>query len=251
LAASRKAINNIKSAMPELTDDEANKIVTGMWDNLGRVMMEYPHLEHIGRDRTEIFGRSALESYRGKPVIFISGHLGNWECCPPAMLLQLNYKNHPVYRAPNNPFSDWLLKRARTLKGELSAVPKSKSGTRHLVKILKNNQGIGMLIDQKYNEGIAADFMGRPAMTSPIFGQLAQKFDCPLVPLQIERLGNTPNFRITVHDPIPTKDRPVEDIVADSHDILEKWIKKHPAQWLWLHRRWDSNHLKGKTNEQA
>lgn len=248
LAASRKAMNNLRSILPGLPEDEATHIIAGMWDNLGRVMMEYPHLQHIGRDRTEIIGAELLEKYKGQPIIFISGHLGNWECCPPAMFLQLNCHSHPVYRAPNNPFSDWLLKKVRTMGGKLAVLPKSKTGTRHIVQVLKNNECIAMLIDQKYNEGIVADFMGKPAMTSPVYAQLAQKFDCPLIPLQIERLGKAPNFRITINPPLRTKDRSAEEIVAESHALLETWIKMHPEQWLWLHRRWDSNHLKGKSN---
>jgi len=152
-------------------------------------------------------------------------------------LLQHDYFPHPVYRAPNNPFSDWLLNKTRQVGGKLSPIPKSRSGMREMVKVLQKNNGIGLVIDQKYNEGIEADFMGHPAMTSPIFVQLAQKFDCPIVPLQIERL-NGPNFKITVMPPIPTKARSIEDIVNDSHDILEQWVHKNPEQWLWLHRRW-------------
>ncbi len=240
LAASRKALRNLKMTMPHLTPSEQSKIISGMWDNLGRVMLEYPHLKNIAAKRTEIIGAEIFDTLKNKPAIFISAHTGNWECCPPAIYLQTGYQSASIYRAPNNPYSDWLLKRARSLKGKLSTIPKSKSGTRNIVTALKNNQGLGILIDQKYNPGIKMDLMGAPAMTSPIFAQLAQKFDCPLIPLQIERLKGA-KFRITVHPPIKTKDRAVEDIVAQSHDILEKWIKDKPAQWLWLHRRWMSN----------
>jgi len=237
LAASRKAIANISMVYPDKSEDEKNAILTGMWDNLGRVMMEYPHLKTIGRDLTTIINNDALKSYIGKPVIFISGHFANWECCPPAILLKHNYFPHPVYRAPNNPFSDWLLNTTRQVGGKLSPIPKSRSGMREMVKVLQNKNGIGLVIDQKYNEGIEADFMGHPAMTSPIFAQLAQKFDCPIVPLQIERMQG-PNFKITVMPPISTKGREIEEIVNDSHDILEDWVHQNPSQWLWLHRRW-------------
>jgi KDO2-lipid IV(A) lauroyltransferase len=237
LAASRKAMANISKIYPDKTKEEKQKILNGMWDNLGRVIMEYPHLKTIGRDRTEIVNIEDIKSYIGKAVIFISGHFGNWECCPPAILLQLNYFPHPIYRAPNNPFSDWLLRKARQVGGKLSPIPKSKAGMRSMVNVLKEGNGIGLVIDQKYNEGIEVDFMGHPAMTSSVFAQLAQKFDCPIVPLHIERL-NGPNFRITVLPPLKTNERSVIDIVKDSHIILEEWVHKNPEQWLWLHRRW-------------
>lgn len=238
LAASRKAYANVDRVYPEKSKEEKNNIVKGMWDNLGRVMMEYPHLKTIGKNRTTIINIDDLKSYIGKPVIFVSGHFANWECCPPAITLQLDYTPHPIYRAPNNPISDWLLNKARQVGGKLKPIPKSKSGMRSMVKVLSENNGIGLVIDQKYNEGIEAEFMGHPAMTSPIFAQLAQKFDCPIVPLHIERLNNAPNFQITVMPPLKTTERSVEQIVEQSHDILESWVHKNPAQWLWLHRRW-------------
>ncbi len=243
LAASRKAHTNLKAALPDMSDGERQDIVRGMWNNLGRVMMEYPHLEHIGRDRTEIIGTEILEQYKDRPAILFTAHLANWEVCPIAALTQQDFKVTSIYRAPNNPFSDKMLLRARTLGSKLRTIPKSKSGTRHLIKALKNNEHIGVLIDQKYNEGVKADFFGQPAMTSPAFVQLAQKFDCPLIPLKIERLNGCA-FKMTILPPLDIKDKPVEDVINHSHALLEGWITDHPAQWLWLHRRWNSKALK-------
>lgn len=237
LAASRKAMANLNAALPALTPAQAADTLSGMWDNLGRVMMEYPHLAHIARDRTEIIGADILERYKGKPTIIFAAHLGNWEIVPPAMLLQHNIVAHPLYRAPNNPFSDKLLHYTRTLGGKIAPIPKSKTGTRNIVKALQDNQFIGILIDQKYNEGMEAEFFTLPAMTSPAFIQLAQKFDCPLIPIRSERTQGA-NFKITVLPPLDIKDKSTEDIMAESHALLEQWITDKPEQWLWLHRRW-------------
>ena len=238
LAASRKALGNINAALP---DADAPQILTGMWDNLGRVIMEYPHLEHLARDRTEIIGAGILEQYKDTPAILFTAHLANWEICPIAALIQQNFKVSSIYRAPNNPFSDKILARARSFKGRLKTIPKSKTGTRNLIKALQNNEHIGILIDQKYNEGIEADFFGRPAMTSPAFVQLAQKFNCPLIPLRIERI-NGAQFKMTILPPlnsqIDIQNESVEEIVTKAHTLLEEWITDRPSEWLWLHRRW-------------
>lgn len=237
LAASRKAITNIEMALPDKSDLEIRDIIAGMWENLGRVMMEYAHLEKIGCERTEIIGLDILERYRGNPAIILSGHLANWECCPPALMLQGGFTASPIYRAPNNPASDKMLQYARTLAGQIKTIPKSRSGTRHIVQTMNDGTFIGMLIDQKYNEGVAVDFFGTPAMTSPIFAQLAQKFDCPIIPLRIERTKNC-NFKITIHEPLEVKDKSPEDLIGEFNAQLEQWIKERPEQWLWLHRRW-------------
>ena len=241
LAASRKARTNLKAALP---DADADKIISGMWDNLGRVMMEYPHLRHIGRDRTEIVGGDILNQYKDTPAIIFTAHLANWEVCPIAAMTQKDFKVSSVYRAPNNPFSDKMLHRARSLQNKLQTIPKSKTGMRNLVKALQENAHIGILIDQKYNEGIEADFLRHPAMTSPAFVQLAQKFNCPLIPLKIERINGT-NFKMTILPPLDIQNKSVETVINEAHALLEEWIKDRPEQWLWLHRRWDSKKLKG------
>lgn len=237
LAASRKAITNIKLALPDKTEKEIQIIIKGMWDNLGRVMMEYPHLEKIGRDYTKIQGLDILERYRDKPAILLSGHLANWESCPPTLFKQGQFNASPIYRAPNNPFSDKMLQWARTLGGKIKTIPKSRTGTRHIVKALSDGIFVGFVIDQKYNEGIAVDFFGYPAMTSPIFTQLAEKFKCPVIPIRIERTEKC-NFKITIEEPLETQNKKPEEIIANMHMLLENWISEKPEQWLWLHRRW-------------
>ena len=237
MAVSRKAKAHLQIAFPDIDESRINEIITGMWDNLGRVMMEYPHLTKIGKERTEIIGAEILERYRGQPALIISGHFANWECCPPALYLQYNHQASPIYRAPNNPLSDKMLEYTRSLAGKIKAIPKSKSGTRHIVNALKEGRFIGMLLDQKYNEGVAVDFFGKPAMTSPIFAQLAQKFDCPVIPLRIERTKGA-NFKITIEEPVNIIDKSSEQMIKEIHTLFEEWIKDRPEQWLWLHKRW-------------
>lgn len=243
LAASRKARANVEKALPDLDEAGYRTVIADMWDNLGRVMMEYPHLAVIARDHTHV---EALDRIRalgtdGQPAIVIAGHLANWEVAGPTAYIQGALELDLVYRAPNNPYADALLKKARRIAPELRAMPKSQSGARDIMRALKQGRHIGILIDQKYNEGIAVPFFGRPAMTSPAFVQLAQKFKCPLVMARLERL-NGPNFRITIVD-IPCFDStgdplPVETVISTAHNYLENWIRDRPGQWLWLHRRW-------------
>lgn len=237
LAASRKAIRHIETSLPGI---DAQAAVIGMWDNLGRTIAEYPHLKTIIA-RAEIHGYLPEGQ---KQFVFFSGHLANWEISATGMMHFFGIAPQLVYRAPNNPYVQKLLDRCRSLKGKISTIPKSSKGARDMIRALQDGDSLGILIDQKYRQGIEADFFGQPAMTSPAFAQLAQKFDVPLVPVRPERL-NGAQFRITVYPPIPTKDRSIEDIVTQAHDLLEEWITDRPDQWLWLHRRW----IKGQINE--
>src|SRR5690349_14630804 len=80
LRTSRKAVRNLERAMPELTPERRNEIVVGMWDNLGRVMAEYPHLDEIWK-RTEVIGAEIVHNIVASktPTLFFSAHTGNWE----------------------------------------------------------------------------------------------------------------------------------------------------------------------------
>lgn len=244
LAASRKARVNIRRALPHCTQEEEDHIITGMWDNLGRVMAEYAHLNKIGQDYTDIIQADAIKDILAskQPCIFIGAHLSNWEVNSAATLLQLDHAISLTYRAPNNPWSERLLGKARTLNGRLKAFPKSRDSARHIMQTLRDGKSLGILIDQKYNEGVEVPFFAHAAMTNPIFVQLAQKYKCPIIPVRNERLHGC-HFRLTPYPPLKTHDDdgyalPVENVITQAHMLLETWITERPEQWLWLHRRW-------------
>lgn len=238
LAASRKARTHLRDSLPEFSNAQIEQHITGMWDNFGRVIAEYPHLSEIGAHRVTLHGVEHIKDSltQNKPVILFGAHLANWEVMAPAVYHQIGLKPGLVYRAPNNPVSDKLLDYARSLHGVLKTLPKSKSGTRQLVQALKNGESIGILIDQKYNEGIAVPFFGRPAMTSPAFVQLARKYQATLIPFQCVRKPGC-HFEITFEAPLHTDD---EDTVVmrRAHERLEAWIEARPDAWIWLHKRW-------------
>ena len=237
LAASRKAKRNIERALPEADNDT---VIYDMWDNLGRLIAEYPHIESISRDYTKIEGVENLEPYiKGeRSAIFIGAHLSNFEVPALCAYLQHGLAIDSTYRAPNNPYSHSILSKIRSLKGNLKAYSKSKIGGRALMKATKDGRNIGILIDQKYNEGVSVPFFGIEAMTNPVFVQLAQKYDCDLVPIRTIREDSC-HFKFIVYPPMDfQKDETVESVIARSHVLLEEWIKEKPGQWLWLHRRW-------------
>jgi len=240
LAATRKAKRNLERAMPALTDAERDQIILDMWDNLGRFMAEYSHLETIARDHTVIEGAEYLKPYISgeKSAIFIGAHLANFEVAQASMFLQLGLPIDATYRAPNNPYAHIMLNKARTLDGRLNAHAKSQAGGRSLMKAVKSGSNVGIMIDQKYNEGISIPFFGRDAMTNPVWAQLAQKFDRDIIPVRVVRDDGV-NLRVILNPPLDyKKDEPVESIMLRANVVLEEWIKEKPSQWLWLHRRW-------------
>ncbi len=245
LAASRKARKNLLRAFPDLPLSQQNETLSGMWENLGRLIAEYPHLATLARaPYTQITGAEHLRTAQaqGRGVVCFGGHLGNWEINSAACLIQLGLPVEISYRAPNNPWTDSLLMQARTLHGHITAHAKSKSGGKAMMNAVRHGHVLGILIDQKYNQGLCVPFFGLPAMTNPFFVQLCQKYDSALIPIRGVRLHGA-TFRLEIHPPLSVMNtdgtpRPVEDIVAEAHTILEGWITQTPEQWLWLHRRW-------------
>lgn len=243
LAMNRRVRRHLLTAFPEIAHNRQTEIITGMWENLGRIFAEYPHLEEISKN-VEIVNLESLDPYfkNDSPIIFVGAHIGNWEINGVTMLTQLNKPIALTYRPPNNPWVSRLLDKLRTLNGKIEAYPKSSEGGRNMMKTLKNNGRLGILIDQKYNEGIITEFFGAPAMTNPVFVQLAQRYNCPIVPVRCERIKGC-KFKLTICDSIDINDRgyhprSIEDVIIETQNIVEGWIAEKPEQWIWLHRRW-------------
>lgn len=244
LAVSRKALRHIALALPALDDGQRRAAVRAMWDNIGRTMAEMPHLRTICATRVELVNGGIVRNIpAGGAAILYGTHLANWEIFMPFANEQMGLTMAGVYRAPNNPHIARLLEKMRDPEGgRIPLLPKSRRGARDIVRMLRDNICIGLLIDQKYNEGIAVPFFGHPAMTSPAFVELGQKFDVPVIGARIERLGGA-HFRMTIHEPLLLRDGngdnlPAATVIAQAHGLLEQWIAERPGQWLWLHRRW-------------
>lgn len=239
--AHRIADANLRRALPELDDAARAAVLRGMWDNLGRTVGELPHLARIcdpAAGRVALTGADHVALLRddGKPGLLLSGHLGNWQL-QPFIAAAHGLVIHVFYRAPNNPYVDPLFRAAhRGGGGEM--LPKGRDGAKRSLALLRTGGHLGMLVDQKMNDGLAVPFFGRLAMTATAPAQLAQKFGCPMVPARVVRLGGC-RFRIDVEPPLEVPDG--ADLVAAMTMMnarLEAWIREYPEQWLWAHRRW-------------
>ena len=249
LPVSRVADQNLRRAMPELDAAARRTIVRGVWDNLGRTVAELPHVGGLTETASgpgfEGVGLDHFDAVlaRGGPALLISGHLGNWEALPVASK-QRGLPIGSFYRAPPNPYVDALIKRLRggATGSSTPLFPKGAVGARQAMAYFRAGGTLGILFDQKANDGIEATLFGRPAMTSSAAAVFALRSKCPVLFCWCERLGPG-RFRVTVSAPetLPdTGDRTVDALTLTQmlNDRLEAAIRAHPEQWLWLHRRW-------------
>lgn len=250
LKASKTAERNLRRAFPEKSGAEIREIIDAMWDNLGRVFGEYAHLDHLRLydedgeypGRVEVIGAENIDLLRddGKPGIFFSAHLGNWEINAMSAV-QRGLPLTLVYRAPNNPSVDRLIRRARrSITRDFAA--KGASGARESLKVMRRGGHLAMLVDQKMNDGIPVPFFGREAMTGPAVAEFALKFACPLVPARVERIAGA-RFRMTLYPPMEIPDSgdrraDVAALMTRINALIEEWVRERPGQWTWVHRRW-------------
>ncbi len=239
------AMRNLNKVFPRKNIQSKKKIIKEMWFHFGRVVGEYAHLSSIkvfNNERFEIKNlKYLIESIEsGHNCIFFSAHIGNWELTSHP-LVQSNYKINFIYRAPNNKLVDYVLSTIRKNYG-VGLIRKGRVGARESVRSLKNKESIGMLIDQKMNDGIDSLFFGTKVKTASAIAKLAIKYKSKIIPAICVR-KNGINFKIEYFKPIEfEKIQQIgneSDILSYLNKIIEMWIKKHPEQWLWIHNRWN------------
>ncbi len=245
LPVSARARRNLRLAFPDKDAAEIERIVRAMWDNLGRVAAEYPHLHRITEvesGRVPWVDMDPVLALRddGKAGIIAAAHLANWEVLVGAAV-QRGIDTIGVVREPNNPLVRPLIDRLRGAAGG-KRTPKGVTGAKRAIEALGSNCVLGLLFDQKSNDGIPVPFFGIEAMTTTAPAQLALRFGCPLVAVRMERTGPG-RFRMTAQGPLtpPETGNRQEDaarLTAELNRILEGWIRAKPEDWLWLHRRW-------------
>lgn len=242
----QRARDNLIAAFPEKSAAERDAIIRTMWDNLGRTVAEYAHLDKFdlsGPDpRIRVNNLEEIEKIRGQGVLIVSGHFANWEIMP-ITASRYGIDGAIVYRPPNNPYVDRYISRARARKGYSEQISKHQ-GTRRIFTLLRGGKAILLLADQKTNEGIAVPFFGRDAMTTPAPAALALKLKVPMIFASNKRLGGA-RFAVTVYPPLEFT--PSGDDDADMRAMtiainlrLEEMVRADPGQWLWIHRRWPS-----------
>jgi KDO2-lipid IV(A) lauroyltransferase len=111
-----------------------------------------------------------------------------------------------------------------------------------LAQALQKGVHVGMLVDQHFSRGVDVTFFGRTAKANPLLARLARQVECPIHGVRIIRLPNH-RFRIDLSDEVnPVRDAEgkidVQGTTQAINTVIEGWVREHPEQWLWLHRRW-------------
>ena len=250
LRGHRRALEQLALAFPEKSPAERERIAIGMWDNLARTVVEYSQLDTYWRQDDPARSRVVTDAASTQVVagiktakrrtLHFSLHSANWEICALAAPQHGVRALVPYRRLRNQPLTAELV-RIRTVAGTtpLAAGP---SMILEIKKKFGEGDALGMLIDQHYAHGIEVNFFGRPTKLNPLFARLVRIYDCPVYGSRIIRRPDQ-RFGYEIVGPIePVRDaRGRVDVHASTQlyaSVLERWIREHPEQWLWLHRTW-------------
>ncbi len=247
---------NLRAAFPEKSDAEIKKILAGVWDNLGRVAAEFAHLDEFQVEGAEGCRTSMPQTVRlspqtieraqriresGKPVIAFAAHLANWEISALVVKL-LGFKSAVLYRRPNIAAIGDIVTQMRTpLMGEL--VQAGLDAPVKLARLLQSGVHVGMLADQHYTKGVEVAFFGRRCLANPLLAFLARQVECLIIGMRIVRLPDGHCFWGEITEPIdPPREAggriDIQGTMQAITSVIEDWVREHPQQWLWLHRRW-------------
>tara|TARA_B100001121_G_scaffold225531_1_gene198727 strand:- start:420 stop:1283 length:864 start_codon:yes stop_codon:yes gene_type:complete len=234
---------NIKKCLKNINDEEANQLIKKMWENYGRIFSEYMFIEKFRSRELEkylnINGRTILEEIKkkDKPVIFVSGHFNNFELM--AMQLELfGIKLSTIYRPLNNIFLNRTMEHLRKNFICKNQIKKGLGGVREVVKAFSKNTSIALMIDQRVTEGEKSLLFDMPTYTTTIPAQLVKKYNCPVVPIYIQR-KNDIYFDITIENPIYFNEKDnINSITLKLNTWLQRKILINPEQWIWTHNKW-------------
>jgi KDO2-lipid IV(A) lauroyltransferase len=238
----RVARTNLKFAFPDWSARERERTIDGVFENIARLLAAFARFPDLTRENTvELIEYDGLENYmrakeKGRGVLVATAHLGNWELSAFAHAL-LTEPMHVMVRPLDNPLIDKLVEERRTLSG--NRLISKREAARPVLKALRAGEAVGVLIDQNTSaeEGVFVQFFGRPACANPGVVKLSYHSGAPIVPgfaLWDKWRGK---YVLRFLPEVPLTGDAARD-TQKLHSLFEEIIRKHPDQWMWIHRRW-------------
>jgi len=243
----RIALANLANAFPTRSAAECRAIARSMFAHFGSLLLELIKFGTLSdsqiRALCDIEGDDRVRQafHQGRGVLFFTGHFGYWEMHAIAHGLWLHDPPLAVLARPlDNPYLHDMLERIRTRTG--NSVIYRQGAIRKVMRELAANRGVAILIDQHLHaDAVYVDFFDRPAATTSALAALALRTGAPVIPVFALPLPGG-RYRFIYERPVPPPKEESPDAVREftqrCTDVLEMYVRRDPAQWLWMHRRW-------------
>jgi len=226
-----------------ISENRKYEIIKGSYRNLVYNIYEFIQNQTLDIEgfeskitvENEHYIENAIKNKR--KIILITAHYGNWEYG--SSFIPLKYAPTTMVGRPmNNKYLNKELNETRT-KNKTEMLTK-KDASRGLVKALKNNRVLGLVIDQHNGSGIDVNFLGHKVKQADSASRLAVKFDAVVIPLffTMDKFGE---YTAKFYEPMEPKsfvgENQILDFTQAQADIMEKHIRNNPDQWFWQHKR--------------
>ncbi len=239
-------LSTLRRCFPEKSGPELREIADEMYRGLGMNLVEVARL--AGGNVEDLDPRVSVEGEehvqkalaQGKGVLMLTAHLGNWDLLG-MFTAKRGYKLTIISKEIKNPaLNDMWMK----LREEFGVkIVLSHNSYRACLKILKQNELIGFILDTNRppGAGVFVDFFGRPASTTPGLAFMSAQSGAPVIPVFIHREGADRHVLRAYPAFPPPPDREEASILKATQEytrIIEEEVRRHPEQWLWVHKRW-------------
>ncbi len=241
---------NLEIALPEISPSEKEKILNGTFESLGRQLGLVSHFSEFTpervRETVEVVGKENFDKAyaKGSGVLFFTGHFGSWEVfnlLPPAFGHTMNI----LVRRIDNPLVENFVDDLRTRLG-CKTLDKSQSA-RQMFRVLRRGELLGILADLNVQEkeGVFVDFFGVPASTTTGIAKLALATNAAVLPAFA--LWDEMKQKYVVHlepsieyEKTGDAEEDVKTLTQKITNVVEKYVRAYPEQWLWIHKRWNT-----------
>lgn len=257
----RKTFQGLQTAYPEKAPAELQKLALAVWKNLGRNAFELVHWmgwsrEKIAAQAVRVEGWEHVEKAlaRGKGVFLVTGHLGNWELL--GGFLTSRHKGSAVAQQLYDPRFNEIINRFRIEKLGALAMIKRGVALRGILGALQENQLLMALCDQDTGQdGVFVPFFGKPAWTQSGVARISQKSGAALVPGFMVR-GSDGCFEFHAEkeimvSPSGNKEKDTMELTRRITEVIEKYVRAYPDQWVWMHERWKTRPPKEKNESSS
>ncbi|MFA6469784.1 MAG: lysophospholipid acyltransferase family protein [Bacteroidota bacterium] len=240
-------LDNLRHAYPEKSKEEIYSIARASYRNLFTAYFEIMYMDKLSEEeiRRDISFPDADKINellkRGKGLIILTGHFGNWELCALSVPLLVPQKYTVVVQIQRNPFINEFMRHMRSRFGTKLVV--MERALRESLRALSNNEAVALIADQSGPEsGIYTNFFGRPASTHQGPAVFQVRSGAPMILVMLIREG-IEKFRIELEEIdtnglTGTDADKMQEITNRHVQALERYIRRYPEQWLWMHKRW-------------
>lgn len=248
----RKALDSLQTAFPSLSDAEREAIARRCFQHLGQAAFELACINQIDRRMDELVewpaeSRAVLDEALSEKqgVVFITGHVGNWELLARRVALA-GYPAQSIAKETSDPRMTALVEKFRQ-QGRVGSIWRGQGGAaKHMLRALKAGEILGLLIDQDTNvQNVFVPFFGKLAATPRAAADLALRTRAAVVVGFCKRVGTEARYQLTMkrvklQAATGDKDQDAVALTTLMSNEIEAAIKATPEQWVWMHKRWKS-----------